>query len=270
MGCNSQGWRAGLERGVGRWLGLRYLIIDDEAFMRRVVRQTLASLGCDQVTDVSSATEALTLLAKSRFDLTLSDIYMPGMSGLELLKLIRTGKAHVPRDSRFIALTSFSNTEVLSTSMLLDVNGFLVKPIKSELVKKSILKALKETMYLRPETDYEVLRIDEQWASRDEKKIIAVGAGSHAPKAVPEVQPAVAKEPPPGEAGNGVVLVSILNIPAGAVLAERLVAKDGTLLLSMGQKLTPQLINRLQEIHTILCSDMVKIELQEDRSENVS
>lgn len=238
--------------------------------MRRVVRQTLVNLGCDRVTDVGSATEALTLLAKGRFDLILSDIYMPGMSGLELLKQIRTGKAHVPRDSRFIALTSFSNTEVLSTSMLLDVNGFLVKPIKSELVKKCIQKALKETMYLRSESDYEVIRLDEGWASREEKRAIAVGGAAHAPKPAAVAQPATAQTAARVEEQQGVVQVSILQIPAGAVLAEKLFAKDGTLLLSPGQKLTPQLINRLQEIHSILCSDMIRIETQEDSAKSAS
>lgn len=249
--------------------GPSILIIDDEAFMRRVVRQTLVSLGCDQVTDVSSATDALGLLAKGRFDLILSDIYMPGMSGLELLKQIRTGKAHIPRDSRFIALTSFSNTEVLSASMLLDVNGFLVKPIKSELVKKCIQKALKETMYLRAESDYEAIRLDEGWASREEKKPISVGGAAHAPRAVAEVPAAGVKASDAAGSGPRVVEVSILQIPAGAVLAEKLVAKDGTLMLSPGQKLTPQIINRLQDIHSILCSDMVKVELQEESSEKV-
>ena len=249
--------------------GPSILIIDDEAFMRRVIRQTLSSLGCDRVTDISSATEALTLLGKNRFELILSDIYMPNMSGLELLKQIRTGKTQAPRDNRFIALTSFSNTEVLSTAMLLEVNGFLVKPIKSELVKKSILKALHETMYLRPEEEYEPIRLNEQWTRREDKTVIAVGGGVHAPAPKAEVEVAAKREKIADEIESGVTLVSILQIPPDAVLAERLVAKDGTLLLSAGQKLNPQIINRLQELHSILSSDMLKIEVQEEDSEKV-
>ncbi len=243
--------------------GPTVLIIDDEAFMRRVIRQTLINLGCDHVTDVASATEALALLGKSRFDLILSDIYMPGMSGLELLKLIRTGKAVISRDSRFIALTSFSNTEVLSASMSLDVNGFLVKPIKADLVKKTMLKALKETMYLRSEGEYEAINLDAGWASCEEKKQpISVGGGAYVPRPAP-----VAPEPVAVADEPGVEIVSVLLIPPGAVLAEKVLAKDGTLLLSPGQKLTPQLINRLQEIHSILGSDMVKIWVAEGQSE---
>ena len=236
------------------------LIVDDEAFMRRVVRQTLTSLGCTQVGDVGSAAEALALLAKNHFDLILSDIYMPGMSGLEFLKLIRTGQTILARDARLIALTSFSNTEILNTSMMLDVNGFMVKPIKAELVKKNMLKALKEKMYLRTEAEYEAIPINQGWASKEESKPISVGGAVHVPKAAPEAPPSVAKAPEP-EATTvpGVVVVATHQIPVNSVLAEKLMAKDGTLLLSAGQRLTPQLINRLQDLHSILRSNMIKV-----------
>ncbi len=237
--------------------GPTVLIIDDDTFMRRIIRQTLLSIGCDQVTDVASATEALVLLGRGHFDLILSDIYMPGMTGLELLKLVRTGKAVVSRDSRFIALTSFSNSEVFSASMLLDVNGFLVKPINADLVKKKMLRALKETMYLRPEADYEAIKLDTGWVSREKKRLISVGGEASVQRPDPLV---VADEP-------RVEMVSVLQLPTGAVLAENLFTKDGTLLLSLGQKLTLQLINRLQDLHSILNSDIVKIRVEEGQSE---
>lgn len=237
------------------------LIVDDEAFMRRVIRQTLTSLGCAQVSDVGSVAEALTLLGKNKFDLILSDIYMPGMSGLDFLKSIRTGKTNLARDSRIIALTSFSNTEILNTSMMLDVNGFMVKPIKSDLVKKNMLKALKEKMYLRTEAEYEAIPIDGGWASREEAKPISVGGAAHV--AVPEAPPVVVKESEEPGSMPGVTLVPLHQIPVNAVLAEKLLAKDGTLLLSAGQRLTPQIINRLQDLQSILRTDMVKILVEE-------
>ncbi|MDZ4262850.1 MAG: response regulator, partial [Pseudomonadota bacterium] len=196
------------------------LIVDDEAFMRRVIRQTLTSLGCSQVSDVGSVAEALALLGKNKFDLILSDIYMPGMSGLDFLKSIRTGKTSLARDSRIIALTSFSNTEILNTSMMLDVNGFMVKPIKSDLVKKNMLKALKEKMYLRTEAEYEAIAIDGSWASREEAKPISVGGAAHLSLAVPDAAPVVVKEPEEPGAMPGVTLVPLHQIPVNAVLAE--------------------------------------------------
>ncbi len=239
------------------------LIVDDEAFMRRVIRQTLTSLGCAQVSDVGSVAEALTLLGKNKFDLILSDIYMPGMSGLDFLKSIRTGKTSLARDSRIIALTSFSNTEILNTSMMLDVNGFMVKPIKSDLVKKNMLKALKEKMYLRTEAEYEAIAIDGSWASREEAKPISVGGAAHVTRVVPDAAPVVVKEPEEPGSMPGVTLVPLHQIPVNAVLAEKLLAKDGTLLLSAGQRLTPQIINRLQDLQSILRTDMVKILVEE-------
>ncbi len=243
------------------------LIVDDEAFMRRVIRQTLTSLGCAQVSDVGSVAEALALLGKNKFDLILSDIYMPGMSGLDFLKSIRTGKTNLVRDSRLIALTSFSNTEILNTSMMLDVNGFMVKPIKADLVKKTMLKALKEKMYLRTEAEYETIAVDGGWASREEAKPISVGGTAHVPRAVPDAPPVVVKKSGELDPMPGVTIVPLHQIPANAVLAEKLLAKDGTLLLSAGQRLTPQIINRLQDLQSILRSSMVKILVEEVAAE---
>lgn len=244
--------------------GPSILIVDDEAFMRRIIRQTLSGLGFGDVTDVDSAAAALTLFSKSRFDLIISDIYMPNMSGLELLKQVRCGKTAAPRESRFIILTSLSNTEVLSTSIALDVNGFMVKPIKSDLVKKKMQKALSETMYLRPAEKYEMIPVEKEWASHQESKVIAVGAGlPQAEKPLP-----VVAEPEVQVTGEeGVELVSILQLEPGAVLAEQLIAKDGTLLLNAGQQLSQQMINRLHDLHPILRSDMLKIRCREDSSE---
>lgn len=245
------------------------LIVDDEAFMRRVIRQTLASLGYGDVADVDSAAAALALFGKGRFDLIISDIYMPNMSGLELLKQIRTGKTAAPRDSRFIVLTSLSNTEVLSTAMALDVNGFMVKPVKSELVKKKMLKALTESMYLRPEAKYEPIPLDSSWASHEEKRVIAMGAGARpAEKPLAEAAPKAGAQPQPLE--EGVELVSILQLQPGAVLMEKLYAKDGTLLLNVGQQLSQQIINRLHDLHAILSSDMLKVECKKEGADEKS
>jgi YesN/AraC family two-component response regulator len=74
---------------------------------------------------------------------------MPGMNGLELLRRIRTGQTPRPKDSRFIILTSFSNTEALGAAMSLDVNGFLVKPIRIGVVMEKIERAIQENFQLR-------------------------------------------------------------------------------------------------------------------------
>lgn len=236
------------------------LIVDDEAFMRRVVRQTLTTLGITDITEADSAISALSLFGKKTFDLILCDIYMPNMSGLELLKEIRSGKTKTPNDSRLIFLTSFSNTEVLKTSMELDVNGFLVKPIKSNLVKKKILAALNENMFLQDEEMYQDIDIDMQWTSKlKEEKVISVGKNksSHTDEHTPEPDPNI--NDTDTDLPEDVILASILQLEPDSILAENLTAKDHTLLLSAGQKLSAQIINRMHDLRDILHSDFIKI-----------
>src|SRR6266849_3808191 len=60
----------------------RVLVVDDEPQIRRVLRSTLAARGYE-VQDARTGEEALESFRKSRFDLVLLDVNMPGMSGLE-------------------------------------------------------------------------------------------------------------------------------------------------------------------------------------------
>jgi len=238
------------------------LIIDDEQFMRRIVRQTLLSLGYGNIAEADSGAAAKCLFEKKAFDLIISDIYMPHMSGLELLKSIRLGRTKAPSDSRVIFLTSFSNTEILKTSMELGVNGFLVKPIKSDMVKKKILQALNEHMLLKDEEMYESIKIDTQWASQLKKeKVVSVGSNKTSQTKEPEpVGPIQETETiKDNQLPEGVIMASTLQITPGSILAEDIITKDGTLLLSTGQKLNQQLINRIHDLRSILRFENIKI-----------
>lgn len=67
----------------------KVLVVDDEQIVRKVCCSILEHAGYD-VTEAASAEAALALLADNRFPIVLTDIRMPGMSGLDLLQKIRS------------------------------------------------------------------------------------------------------------------------------------------------------------------------------------
>ena len=69
---------------------LKILVIDDQQSMRGMARQCLKRMGIVQVTMVASGEAALEQLKTKRFDTVISDLNMPGMSGLDLAAAIRT------------------------------------------------------------------------------------------------------------------------------------------------------------------------------------
>lgn len=94
-------------------------------------------------------------LGEEKIDLLLTDIQMPVINGLELMKTIRSGKSPTPRNLCTIIVTSFTNTETLGSAMAMDFNGFLTKPFKPVTVMKTIMQALsKKDTQLREDNSY--------------------------------------------------------------------------------------------------------------------
>ena len=73
----------------------RVLVVDDERRMRRVLQIQLERMGIDSVA-AESGEEALDRFQAEKIDLVLTDLKMPGMSGLELLARVRELDADVP------------------------------------------------------------------------------------------------------------------------------------------------------------------------------
>ena len=77
---------------------LRFLVVDDFATMRRIVRNLLKDLGFNNVDEAEDGQDALARLRESKFDFVISDWNMPNMDGLELLSEIRKSSelSHLP------------------------------------------------------------------------------------------------------------------------------------------------------------------------------
>jgi len=105
----------------------RILIVDDETSMRKMLEILFREEGYGVVT-AASAEEALRALAHSPFELVLSDIRMPGLSGLELLKRIRQEEA----PTEVILMTAYSSTESAIEALKLGAFDYITKPFQVE------------------------------------------------------------------------------------------------------------------------------------------
>lgn len=103
------------------------LVVDDEKMMRDLVERILSKEGF-AVDTAPSGKEALKKLEKNPVDLIISDIKMPGMDGLELLKAVKSKHP----DISVIMMTAFGDTYAVKDALLLGADEYVTKPFKSD------------------------------------------------------------------------------------------------------------------------------------------
>ena len=115
------------------------LIVDDSMTMRQMVTFTLTSAG-HKVAEACGADEALAHAQNQRFDLVISDVNMPGRSGIELVAELR----RLP-DYKFvpiILLTTESHPEMKSKGRTVGASGWIVKPFDPDALLGALRKVL--------------------------------------------------------------------------------------------------------------------------------
>ncbi|MBN2378388.1 response regulator [candidate division WOR-3 bacterium] len=99
------------------------LIVDDEIAFTTVVSKMLASQG--YVAEVAnSGKKALSMLESKEYDLVITDLNMPGMDGLELIRKIRESLGN----QRIIVVTGYPSQDSHSDAVKLGVLNYIVKP----------------------------------------------------------------------------------------------------------------------------------------------
>lgn len=113
-------------------MGERILVVDDEATLRANIVRFLARRDYEVVA-ASSAEEALEVLAASPFDVVITDVRMPGMSGLQLLEAVT---ARWP-DTLVLLITAHASADTAIEALRLGAQDYVVKPLslKELLVK---------------------------------------------------------------------------------------------------------------------------------------
>lgn len=121
----------------------RILIVDDEETVRDSLNDFLEFHGFS-VAAVASASQALEVLSNSEFDLIITDLVMPKMDGISLIKATR----ELGKDVPFLVMTGFASIEYAVESMKAGATDFITKPMKFDHVMLIVNRTL-ETCSLR-------------------------------------------------------------------------------------------------------------------------
>jgi CheY-like chemotaxis protein len=123
-------------------LNKRVLVVDDQEMVRMVVAHLLREMGAADVQGAGGVPAALDLCARGRVDLIISDIEMEPLSGLHLLKAIRSGTSRARHDTPVMLLTSHSGMSIVRKAIELDADGFVVKPVRPVQLEAKVEEAL--------------------------------------------------------------------------------------------------------------------------------
>lgn len=130
------------------------LVVDDEAKMRRILEIMLNQLGY-QVSQAADGMQALEFLQQTSVDLVITDLRMPNMDGIELLKQIRLKD----EDTMVIVVTAYGTVETAVAAMKYGACDYIVRPFELEAVEAAVKRALtlskvkRENTFLRHEVE---------------------------------------------------------------------------------------------------------------------
>ena len=116
------------------------LVVDDYKTMLRIIRNLLKQLDFNNVDDATDGAQALQKLREKEYGLVISDWNMEPMTGLELVREVRSDKKL--KGLPFIMVTAESKTENVVAAKEAGVSNYIVKPFNAETLKQKIVSVL--------------------------------------------------------------------------------------------------------------------------------
>ena len=111
----------------------RILVVEDSASTRSFIRSALETggrLGSCDIVEASSGFHALRLLPRGPYDLVITDINMPDINGLELVRFIRDSETH--KRTPLVIISTDGREADRDRGMRLGANAYLTKPFEPE------------------------------------------------------------------------------------------------------------------------------------------
>ena len=116
------------------------LIVEDSSTMRSLIVSTVEAIDGVDAIETSNGFEALKILPHKKFDLILTDINMPDINGLELVKFVKTNVEY--KEIPLIIISTEGSDRDRQRGIDLGANEYVIKPFKPEHLQNLIVKYL--------------------------------------------------------------------------------------------------------------------------------
>ena len=117
---------------------MKILVVDDFSTMRRIVKNILRQLGFVNIVEADDGATAVSLLERERVDLIISDWNMPNMTGIDLLRHVRSSEEL--KDIPFLMVTAEAQQENIIEAVKAKVSNYIVKPFTADTLNEKIEK----------------------------------------------------------------------------------------------------------------------------------
>ena len=118
----------------------KILVVDDEQDVRETLESVLSKLDYDPIV-APGGKEALEMIRQNKVDVVLSDLYMPEMGGIELLKRVKTENRNIV----FLMITAHPTIETAVDAIKKGAYDYLTKPFHIDEVKMKLNRALEKS-----------------------------------------------------------------------------------------------------------------------------
>jgi len=117
---------------------MRILVVDDFSTMRRIVKNLLADLGFTNTAEAEDGGAAIAMLRQGGFDFVVTDWNMPGVNGIELLRMIRADEKL--KTLPVLMVTAEAKREQIIEAAQAGVNGYIIKPFTAATLQEKLNK----------------------------------------------------------------------------------------------------------------------------------
>lgn len=128
---------------------LKLLYVEDDVSARESTLKLLCNF-FKNITTAIDGEDGVDKFRKEKFDLILSDINMPNMNGLDMLKIIREENSQIP----VLMLSAHNDSEYFLKAIELDVDGYILKPLENQQFIRTVFKTVQKIKLLEMNENY--------------------------------------------------------------------------------------------------------------------